>query len=78
MGSSNRANYLFQVKKAIFLKAFYSDYDAMVYLTKIALQRRKFMKRKVQQMEKQQIELAYREAIAKEIHQREESPYGNQ
>jgi hypothetical protein len=63
VGSSNRTNYLFQIKKAIFLKAFYDDYDSMVYLTKIALQRRKFMKRKVAQLNAMKIEHDLKEAI---------------
>jgi signal-transduction protein with cAMP-binding, CBS, and nucleotidyltransferase domain len=45
VGSASRTNYLFQVKKEAFLKSLFSDYDAMVYLSKIALQRRKHLKR---------------------------------
>ena len=37
VGNPHRTNYLFQVKKDIFLEALFKDYDATVYLTKIAL-----------------------------------------
>jgi signal-transduction protein with cAMP-binding, CBS, and nucleotidyltransferase domain len=47
VGSANRTNYLFQVKGSVFLRALYADYDAMVYLSKIALQRRKYLRGKV-------------------------------
>jgi hypothetical protein len=52
VGTPHRTNYLFQVKKDIFLKSLYNDYDAMVYLTKIALQKRKHIRRLAQHVAK--------------------------
>jgi hypothetical protein len=50
VGNPHRTNYLFQVKKDIFLEALFKDYDATVYLTKIALQKRKHIKKLAKQI----------------------------
>ncbi len=50
LGNPHRTNYLFQVKKDIFLQSLFNDYDAMVYLTKIALQKRKHIKKIAKQI----------------------------
>ncbi len=50
VGNPHRTNYLFQVKKDIFLEALFKDYDATVYLTKIALQKRKHIKKIAKQI----------------------------
>lgn len=51
VGSANRTNYLFQVKGDTFIKCLFSDYDSFVYLAKVALARRKFLKSKVRSLD---------------------------